>query len=227
MLKRILIMVVLALQLWTMPAYALSSIKFIDSGLSEKELVVNKGDKLLLTKEWYHYKFEINENIRLGTVEMKAVDGAEYEKALAEVQFPLEAVGDCKIYFMCRRLKNYPSALALSFPDGSTVVFGTYYTLSAEKIHQLAVHELGHLIDFRLMNEGKWKEYLKLRGLTDTARYNNAGNVYENRPQEIFAEDFRLLFGGDTARKIPHLNKSLPHPQTVQGLKEFYLSLLK
>ena len=227
MLKRALMMVVLALQLLTIPVHAINNIKFIDSGPSEKELVVNQGDKLLLAKEWYAYKFEINENIRLGPVEMKAVDRAEYEKALAEVRFPLAAMGEYKVYFMCRRLKNYPSALALSFLDGSTVVFGTYYSFSAEKIHQLAVHELGHLLDFRLMKEETWKEYLKLRGLTDAFRYNNAGNVYENRPQEIFAEDFRLLFGGDMARKIPHLNKNLPHPQTIQGLEEFYLSLLK
>lgn len=226
MIKRIFLFVAAAILFFSVPALAAANIQLIDDQISEKELVVKSGDKMMLAKAWYTYSFEVNENRTAGSLEMKAVDKTGYEKALSEVTFPLEAVGDYKIYFLDYRLKNYAAAQALSFMDNSCVVFGTYYDLSLDKLHQLAVHEMGHQVDFHLMTGAKWSEYNKLRGLTDSAKYNNTNSTYENRPQEIFAEDFRLLFGGENARKITHLNKTLPHPETVQGLKDFYLSLL-
>ena len=48
-------------------------------------------------------------------------------------------------------------------------------------------------------NRGTWGDYLKLRGLEDDAVY-SADAPRANRPVEIFAEDFRYLFGGSEAR---------------------------
>lgn len=200
------------------------SIQYL-SGPSAQELFVREGDKLFLTKTWYNYRFEVNTKIADNALQMSQADSVEYEEAMSEVAFPLSSIGEYKIYFLNCRLANYPSALALSFLDDSTLVFGTYYPLPKAKIHQLAVHELGHQVDFKLMTPARWKEYLKLRGLTDREVYDNAGSIYENRPQEIFAEDFRLLFGGAKAREIPHLNRSLPDTAEVPGLKDFFLSL--
>lgn len=227
--KKKIIRYIIILQILTIPvgAVAADNVQIIDSQLSEKELVVKNNDKFLLDKDWYNYEFELNPVKEAGNLALQAVDSEEYMKALEEITIPLEKVGNYKIYFMEYKLKKFYSALALSFKDGSAVVFGTYHKLSAEKIHQMAVHELGHHLDFQFMDKEKWREYKKLRAITNENKYNNSSKVYMNRSQEIFAEDFRLLFGGELAVKIPHLNKDLVHPSKVEGLKELYLSILK
>jgi len=225
--RKSVILVITILLLNFNAVYACDNIQTFRSDISDKELVVQSGDKLLLSKEWYGYEFEISPSKAIGSIQMQAVDDVEYMAALGEVKFPLEAVGEYKIHFLTYKLKNNSSTLALSFEDGSAVVFGTYAPLPKEKLHRLAVHELGHEVDFSLMNAGKWAEYRKLRGIGNEEVYNNYTEVYENRPQEIFAEDFRLLFGGDAAVKAAHLNSELQSPNHVPGLKEFFLSLVQ
>lgn len=204
---------------------AQTNIQYINAMASKQELLINKGDKLFLDKQWYNYTFEINPRNTIGKTTIKEVDSKEYQIALNEIDFPLEKVGEYKIYFLNYRLKDFPTAQAVSFKDNSAVIFGTYYPLDKAKLHQLAVHELGHQVDFKLMDPGKWNEYIQLRGLTDSAKYNNSANTYEDRPQEIFAEDFRILCGGEIAAQIPHLNKKLPEPKKVPGLEEFFTRL--
>jgi hypothetical protein len=206
-------------------AFASDNIQTFSSDISDQELLAQSGDRLMLSKDWYGYEFEISPSNTAGPLKMQAVDDAEYVRALDEVQFPLETVGEYKIHFLTYKLKNNFSTLALSFKDGSTVVFGTYAALPLEELHRLAVHELGHEIDFSLMDNNKWREYKKLRGIGDETVYSNAAEVYVNRPQEIFAEDFRLLFGGEAAKTAAHLNSGLASPDQVPGLKEFFLSL--
>lgn len=220
----ILVIAILLLNINTV--FASDNIQTFRSDISDKELLVQSGDKLLLSKEWYGYEFEVSPSNTAGPLKMQAVDDAEYMAALREVQFPLEAVGEYKIHFLTYKLKNNFSTLALSFEDGSVVVFGTYAALSQEKLHRLAVHELGHEVDFSLMNNEKWTEYKKLRGISNEKVYNNYTEVYENRPQEIFAEDFRLLFGGDASVIAEHLNSELKSPDQIPELKEFFLSLI-
>lgn len=213
--------------IFAIPAFAADNIKIINSEASSQELIFTKDSKMLLDKEWYNYEFEINPITSQGSLQMQAVDSVGYMKALQQVNFPLEAVGEYKVYFLSYKLKNYYSAEALSFEDNSVVVFGTYFPLSVERLHRLAIHELGHQVDFSLMDEEKWQEYKKIRGITNKDIYNNSSSEYVNRPQEIFAEDFRLLFGSQEAQKKPHLNKNLPDPRKVAGLKDFFLSLVK
>ena len=207
--------------------YAADGIQIIDSKKSEENLFVHKGDFIYLDKSWYDYRFEVSPVKSIGSMKMEAVDSEEYLRVLKEVRFPLEAAGPYKIYFLAYKLKNDTSTLALTFKDNSTVVFGTYFKFSEEKLNQLAVHELGHQIAFRLMNDAKWKKYIKLRGLENSRIYNNHTEVFSNRPQEIFAEDFRLLFGGDAAMKAAHINKDIPTPDKAPGLKDFFLALVK
>ena len=207
------------------PVYASDNILAFSSEVSEKELLDWSGDKVFLAKEWYDAKFEISPENTIGSLKMQAVDSEGYIRALEEVRFPVEAAGKYKIYFLAYKLRNSFSTLALSFKDGSAVVFGNYGTLPQEKIHQLAVHELGHQIDFRLMTEEKWQEYKKMRGIEDQAVFNNSAVEHKNRPQEIFAEDFRLLFGGEKARIAEHQNRDIKCPGEVSELAEFFLSL--
>lgn len=201
------------------------NIQYIKATDSKKEILIRQGDKLLLDKQWYSTSFEINPRNTIGKAVIKEVNREEYQKAIDEIDFPLEKVGTYKIYFLDYRLKDYPTAQAVSFKDNSVVVFGTYYPLTKDKIHQLAIHELGHQVDFQLMDQDKWLEYRQIRGITDVVVYNNASNNYEDRPREIFAEDFRILCGGELASKTPHLNQRLQDPNKVLGLAEFFEKL--
>jgi hypothetical protein len=94
--------------------------------------------------------------------------------------------------------------------------------------HFTIVHELGHIVHRHFMadeNGSLWQRYRELRRITDTSTYNNTA-IHKNRPNEIFAEDFRFLFGGATANYSGSIeNPSLPLPTELPGLREFFLSL--
>ncbi|MCX5752072.1 MAG: hypothetical protein NTW97_00340, partial [Candidatus Krumholzibacteria bacterium] len=90
-------------------------------------------------------------------------------------------------------------------------------------------HELGHVFQRHFAPEdggGTWGDYLRLRGLEDDALYSpNAPRA--NRPAEIFAEDFRYLFGGNEARYSGGIeNQNILPPDEVGGLEEFFVSLV-
>jgi len=89
-------------------------------------------------------------------------------------------------------------------------------------------HELGHLFQYSNMpdsNTDLWSEYRRLRGITDTSIYNENA-AHADRPHEIFAEDFRALFGGEAATYSGTIeNRNLPHPGDVEELEDFFLAL--
>lgn len=170
----VLLIIVILLQLAIVySAYARSSIETFDVKASENALVKKANNQLMLNKTWYDYKFELNPVKTLGSLQMQCVDSEEYERALNEVMFPLEVVGNYKIYFLDYKLKGDSSPLAINFLDDSVVVFGIYRKLPLDKLHQMAVHELGHQVDFQLMNPAKWEEYKKIRGITDERTFFN------------------------------------------------------
>jgi hypothetical protein len=103
------------------------------------------------------------------------------------------------------------------------------FEISRSRVAWIVTHELGHVFQRRYAPEargGAWEEYLEVRGITDTARF-SADAAHMNRPVEIFAEDFRYLFGGPEAcvsRTIE--NPDLPLPDEVPGLEQFFVSLV-
>jgi hypothetical protein len=117
--------------------------------------------------------------------------------------------------------------MALSFKDDSVVVFGTYSKLSKADVHKMATHELGHQVALKLMNDQKWNEYSRIRGLQDSSIYNNSTEVYNNRPQEIFAEDFRMICGDSLSKQAAHINTSLENPNENEELVRFFEDLQK
>jgi hypothetical protein len=89
----------------------------------------------------------------------------------------------------------------------------------------LVTHEIGHIFHRHFLPDssvGSWAEWAALRGVTDASIFNeNAMHAF--RPHEIFAEDFRVLFGGPAARGNGAIeNPELPTPGAVPGLREFY-----
>lgn len=89
-------------------------------------------------------------------------------------------------------------------------------------------HELGHVFQSRYAVEGTggaWAEYLKIRGIEDATVYSDDAS-HMNRPVEIFAEDFRFLFGGSEACYSGAIeNPDLLLPDEVAGLEEYFVAL--
>lgn len=108
-------------------------------------------------------------------------------------------------------------ALGLYLPDDTIVIFDFLDVDLGYLVHDTVTHEIGHLV-FSQLNECEAKEYKRIRGIPKEW---SMESEYINRPTEIFAEDFRLLFGGRKARRFSHMNKGLKHPTRVRGLERF------
>ena len=90
-------------------------------------------------------------------------------------------------------------------------------------------HELGHVFQRRFAPEesgNAWGDYLKLRGIENGFIY-AADAPHANRPAEIFAEDFRYLFGGSESRYSGGIeNREIPLPDEVDGIEEYFAAFL-
>jgi hypothetical protein len=91
------------------------------------------------------------------------------------------------------------------------------------------VHEFGHAFQHHYLPDEDvegWRQYLTLRGIYEDPTYTcTADHMY--RPKEIFAEDFRYLFGGEFATYTGSIeNPDLLPPTFVQGLEPYMVSLV-
>jgi len=151
-------------------------------------------------------------------------DPAEVAAAIRELRFPLDGV-EVEIYIL-----PYPRRDALRSAAGPGLILLSpgVQPLAREYQHAEVVHELGHVVQYARMPDADldhWDAYRRLRGIADPAVY-HAGARHENRPHEIFAEDFRALFGGMLAAGSGSIeNATLTPPQAVSGLREFIASL--
>lgn len=100
--------------------------------------------------------------------------------------------------------------------------------MNASQVAALVAHELGHVYHRTFLPDadtGGWSAYRQLRGIADGSVY-NATAQHRNRPHEIFAEDFRYLFGGSPANYSGGIeNPDLALPDAVPGLETFLKEL--
>jgi flagellar hook capping protein FlgD len=100
--------------------------------------------------------------------------------------------------------------------------------VSEHAVHFTVAHEVGHVFQYRWLPDSDldgWDEYHRTRGTTDASLY-RADGAHRNRPHEIFAEDFRFLFGGALATYSGSIeNDALPLPNAVLGLEAFVRAL--
>ncbi len=102
------------------------------------------------------------------------------------------------------------------------------WQISPASVASIVTHEFGHCFQKTYMpywdTEG-WEEYLYIRDILDNPVFSEAA-IHMNRPSEVFAEDFRVLFGGTLAAcSSPIENPNLVAPAEVAGLRDFMLSL--
>ena len=143
----------------------------------------------------------------------------EVTSALAGVRFPLRGIS-AEVFIL-----PYPRRASLESAAGPGLILLSpgVRKLSREHQHSEFVHELGHVIQYEIMpdaNAQAWASYMHLRGL-DASRY-QANAVHALRPHEVWAEDFRALFGGAIATSNGTIeNDELAYPTQVSGLEGF------
>jgi hypothetical protein len=123
----------------------------------------------------------------------------------------------------------FPRRNLLTSSAGRGVIYLSpgVYPYSRDQVHALVVHELGHVVHLGFLPEtgDGWVRYRTLRGITDLDRFNETA-AHRDRPHEIFAEDFRVLFGGLGANYSgTQENGDLADPWLVPGLREFMVEL--
>lgn len=149
---------------------------------------------------------------------------SEVRETLAALRFPIAGIG-ADIFLL-----PYPRRVGLESAAGAGLVLLApgVRPLSAEQQHAELTHELGHVVHRALMpdsSSGAWGAYRAMRGIVDPTVY-SASALHANRPHEIFAEDFRALFGDALANYSGTVeNASIPPPSQVAGLQQFLLEL--
>jgi hypothetical protein len=153
-----------------------------------------------------------------------AFDEGEVRSALAGVRYPLDAIG-ADVFIL-----PYPRRDGLESAAGPRLILLSpgVRPLPREQQHAELVHELGHVVQQALLPDGDqagWQTYRAMRGIDDGRSY-NAASPHANRPHEIFAEDFRVLFGDGLSNYSGSIeNASLADPRRVDGLSDFILGL--
>jgi hypothetical protein len=134
-------------------------------------------------------------------------------------------VMDLDIYILPMPRLNYMSSTSI----GSRIFLSPgVWEITAATVASVVTHEFGHCYQNRYMpyyDGAVWDVYLGLRGILDDPRYTESA-IHMNRPSEIFAEDFRVLFGGELAVNSDMIeNPNLAHPSEVEGLELFMAAL--
>src|ERR1043166_4498647 len=152
-----------------------------------------------------------------------AFEPAEVASALDQLNYPLRNIS-AEVYIL-----PFPRRASLESAAGPGLILLSpgVRALSREHQHSEFVHELGHVVQYALLpdadSEG-WARYASMRGLQPLV--NTASAAHADRPHEIWAEDFRALFGGAAAKSAGTIeNASLAYPTQVAGLDRFMASL--
>jgi hypothetical protein len=110
-----------------------------------------------------------------------------------------------------------------SFSNYSAVIYAGY-DFWLDGGDQGIGHEYGHAwsyyYDLIVQQETGFSRYLVARGLAADPRVNTA---YEWNPAEMIAEDYRQLFGSDNAKLAWQMNREIPTPDQVPGLRAWFL----
>jgi hypothetical protein len=143
------------------------------------------------------------------------------ESALAAITHPGMSLG-VRVYLL-----PYPRRGILTSSTSGSEMFLSPHVLDIDPgvAAYVIAHELGHVFHNRFMPAGssRWREYRSLRGIEDEMVFNDAA-AHAYRPREIFAEDFRVLFGGSAAYFDGHVeNTTIAEPEAVAGLDAFYV----
>lgn len=160
-------------------------------------------------------------------------DGAFHPAAVAHVAAAIAALPpsfvaalDVTIYLL-----PYPRASCLASSASEQAVYVSPLVVAdaeGAETARVVTHELGHCVHHSLLPDSDlsgWQEYAQLRGIDDATRFTSSA-PHADRPHEIFAEDFRVLFGSALARGNGAVeNDDIAPPLQVAGLGAFLFAL--
>ncbi|MCK4302699.1 MAG: hypothetical protein KAY24_00480 [Candidatus Eisenbacteria sp.] len=161
-----------------------------------------------------------------GAGSFKPAPEAWVREALEMMDPRVKALVHCRVFIL-----PFPRrGLLRSSCDGQAIYISPgVRPLTRGIVHFLIFHEIGHLIQRRLLPDwdgAGWQRYRKIRGITDS-RVFSAEARHADRPHEIFAEDFRLLYGSPWARSVQPLEISLAPPlESLDSVRDFLEALL-
>lgn len=154
------------------------------------------------------------------------IDPEEVVAAVREIDPAFARAVDATIYILPMPRRGL---LDSSAGDGVIYLSPGVRAAAPAQIHALVAHEFGHVVHRRLLpdsDQAGWTAYRERRGIMDETVY-SASAQHKNRPREIFAEDFRSLFGGPLANTSGSIeNGDLPLPDAVPGLREWMIGLV-
>jgi hypothetical protein len=103
--------------------------------------------------------------------------------------------------------------------DGNIYIFAGYW--GADTVSSAIVHEIGHLIRHCYVTDSELQTYMAMRGVKDRELLDGVTSVKE----ELFAEDFRTLFGDEHAQVTQYdFYKTIAPPDEQD--KEFILKCI-
>ncbi len=159
-----------------------------------------------------------------GDGQFHTYDPDEVQRAFDAVTYPRAGIGVDVLVLPYPRRAGLESAAA----PGLILLSPGTRPLSAEHQHAEAVHELGHVVQYQRLPDSDaagWQRYRELRGIEDASTFSSSA-PHSDRPHEIFAEDFRALFGGALANYSGTIeNPDLAPPSQVAGLTAFLRGL--
>jgi hypothetical protein len=159
-----------------------------------------------------------------GDGEFHPFDATEVQRALDGVRYSLQRVA-AEVFIL-----PYPRRLGLDSAAGPGLILLSpgVRPMAPEQQQAEFTHELGHVVQYTLLPDADtegWGLYRQLRGIQDAGVY-GSGSAHANRPHEIFAEDFRALFGPQLANTAGTIeNDLIAYPEQVTGLSVFMQSL--
>lgn len=193
----------------SMTVRAGGELRFVVDRRIQYRLIVDIADALVVNK---------------GDGQFHAMPIASVVEALESIEYP-----DANMQFQVFVLP-YPrrEVLDSSAREGMIFLSPGVRPVSDFAVHFTVAHEVGHVFQYRWLpdlDEAGWVQYARMRGIADESVF-NAASAHRDRPHEVFAEDFRYLFGGERANYSGGIeNENLMLPDQVEGLREFMMAL--
>ena len=157
---------------------------------------------------------------------------------LTKLDVPMFLIPD-QLMMFDKRINNYDGTTYQGRAYFSHIIYGgRTIRPTKENIGCLVIHEIGHILMYKAFNctwdtcDKALREYKKLREIPDKWTNKKNGNWY-TRPAEVFAEDFRFLFGSDYMLVDPYDEESdfkrmyykIGEPK--QEIKDYMIKLLE
>lgn len=157
------------------------------------------------------------------------------EDVISDINYPLEWL-DIPLFLLPFRLMVYSNGWTGMEYNGraypSHVLYGARKEIpTRESIGPLIIHEIGHAVCYNFVDDNyldfrhteKFKEYLNLR--QPPSFFSDRNHAWDTRPSELFAEDFRYLFGMPYMRTDKFLHYKYIEPPGPE-IKEWFISLI-